>query len=349
LNSQTIHKLLIGWYQINARQLPWRKNKDPYRIWISEIMCQQTRVEAVLPFYERFLKKFPTVQSLAKSSQDQVVNLWSGLGYYSRARNLQKAAQQIIAQYGGKFPSNPDQLQTLSGIGPYTANAIASMAFGKKVAAIDGNLERVLSRLIDLRENPKKEGRAEIESLAQALVDFGSAGDINQALMDLSSAICLPKNPRCSICPLQADCKANRAASTDLVPLKAKKAPSAELHSKGLLVICRSKLLLARRKPKDWLSGLWDIPWLVMEDKTQLSVPKRWQKFGSHVQSRAITKYKLHFAVDFYRSNSTELPPAPLANTLGAEWKWVAISDLNEINLPRPSQRALAAALAKIQ
>lgn len=338
---------MTAWYKANGRDLPWRKNKDPYRIWISEIMCQQTRVEAVLPYYERFLKNFPSVKSLANAPEDQVVNLWTGLGYYSRARNLRAAAQQIMDQFSGEFPQNPTDLLTLKGIGAYTANAIASMAFGKNVAAIDGNLERVLSRLLDLRDNPKKEGRAALEAFSQNLVSHGSAGDINQAIMDLSSGICLPKNPQCLLCPLQSDCKSRQAGSTDLVPLRAKKAKPVDLQSTGFVLLHEKRLLVARRKSDDWLSGLWDIPWQVSE--ATLKLPREWKKFGSHSQSRAITKYKIHFAVDFYRAKSATLPPINLRDSLGAEWKWVSIADLKEINLPRPSQRALAAALAKIK
>lgn len=354
MNAALIHKKLLDWYKANKRDLPWRQSLDPYRIWISEIMLQQTRVEAVLPFYERFLKNFPTTKALAQASEDKVLSLWSGLGYYSRARNIHKAAKSIQADFNGKFPQHPEQLRSLSGIGEYTANAIASIAFQKNVPAIDGNLERVLSRLIDLRENPKKEGRQEIQAIADKIVEHGHAGDINQAIMDLSSLVCLPKNPRCQLCPLQTECKSFKIGSTDLVPLRAKAAPAQELKSQAFLVLHKNSrgqasLLLARRKKKDWLQDLWDIPWQVAPLPQDWQAAPNWKRFGTHKLTRAITKYKVEFEVFFYEAPERKLPPKALQSQAGSEWQWRAITDLDQINLPRPSRRALESALAKLK
>ena len=190
--------LLLSWFQTFQRELPWRKNRDPYRIWISEVMLQQTRVAAVIPYYERFLARFPDVESLASAPQEEVLRLWSGLGYYSRARNLQHAAQQIVARHQGKFPRQREELLALAGIGEYTAAAILSIAFDEKHAVLDGNVARVVSRLEairgDLRE-PKRWNK--LQASADRLLARESSGDWNQAMMELGATLCTPRSPQC--------------------------------------------------------------------------------------------------------------------------------------------------------
>ena len=191
-------KSLLGWFDAYRRDLPWRKNRDPYRIWISEIMLQQTRVAAVIPYYEKFLARFPDLVSLAAAQPEEVLQLWSGLGYYSRARNLHKAAQQMVARYGGQFPRLREQLLTIAGIGEYTASAILSIAFGDPHAVLDGNVARVVSRLEAIRGDLRQPSRwRQLQRSADRFLAHESAGNWNQAMMELGATLCLPRSPQC--------------------------------------------------------------------------------------------------------------------------------------------------------
>jgi A/G-specific adenine glycosylase len=215
---------LLGWFRQFQRDLPWRRTKDPYRIWLSEIMLQQTRVAAVIPYYERFLQQFPKVQSLAAAPQEEVLRLWSGLGYYSRARNLQKAAQQIVAQHGGKFPTNIEGALALPGIGDYTAAAILSIAFGEKHAVLDGNVARVLGRLGAVRGDLRAPQRwKDLQKTASAYLDPKSPGDWNQAMMELGATLCTPKSPQCLLCPVNSFCEGRKLGIAESLPEKRKK------------------------------------------------------------------------------------------------------------------------------
>jgi A/G-specific adenine glycosylase len=215
---------LLGWFRQFQRDLPWRRTNDPYRIWLSEIMLQQTRVAAVIPYYERFLQRFPNVSSLAAAPRDEVLRLWSGLGYYSRARNLQKAAQQIVAQHGGTLPENIEEALALPGIGNYTAAAVLSIAFGKKLAVLDGNVARVLARLGAVREDLRAPQRwKELQETASACLDPKSPGDWNQAMMELGATLCSPKSPQCLLCPVNEFCEGRKLGIAESLPEKRKK------------------------------------------------------------------------------------------------------------------------------
>ena len=337
-----IHSSLLAWYKKNKRNLPWRKNQDPYRIWLSEIMLQQTRVEAVLPYYERFLSNFPTVSDLASATEDKVTNLWAGLGYYSRARNLHKAAKMIVSDFDGSFPSSIEDLRTLPGVGEYTAAAIASICYERNVPAIDGNLERVIARLIGLKKNPKTEGKAAIKDFAGELMHFGSAGSANQALMDLSASICLPKNPDCSQCPLSKYCVANLKKITHQIPVRPAKKMKIQLNAHGIIYFNKESILLARRPKGEWLADMWDIPWWIGEDKRTLPG----DSFGHHEGARTITNHKIQFHVDFLAGkNLSSSALMKKLNDVASELKWVKIADLHAINLPRPTEKALNEAL----
>jgi A/G-specific adenine glycosylase len=223
-------KLLLGWFRQFQRDLPWRRTKDPYRIWISEIMLQQTRVAAVIPYYEQFLMRFPDVRALAEAPQAEVLRMWSGLGYYSRARNLQKAAQQIVALHGGKFPSDEDAVLALSGIGPYTGAAILSIAFGAKHAVLDGNVARVLARLGAIRGDLRESRRWQsLQSTAQELLDPKAPGDWNQAMMELGATVCTPRSPQCLLCPIAKFCRARQSGDPESFPEKRKKRDAVQI------------------------------------------------------------------------------------------------------------------------
>lgn len=263
----TFTEPLLEWYDKNARELPWRFEQSPYRTWISEIMLQQTQVDTVIPFFERWMAQFPDVAALAAASEQDVLTLWEGLGYYSRARNLYKAAQILAREYDGRLPQTVEELQELPGIGPYTAAAIASIAFGQDAATVDGNIRRVFSRLFSLTEplrSPASERR--IWALAEANLPSGKAGIYNQALMDLGATICTPKSPDCDPCPVSKECQARALGVVEERPVKPprKKVPSlmvtaAVIHRDG-------RVLLAKRPSEGLLGGMWEFPGGTLEE-----------------------------------------------------------------------------------
>jgi len=252
---------LLNWYNKNKRTLPWRGHPDPYAVWVSEIMLQQTRVETVIPYFEKWMKLFPSVKALAKASEQDVLNVWEGLGYYSRARNLHKAAKIVAETYKGKLPGDLDVLIKLPGIGRYTVGAIASIAFGMDEPALDGNLKRVYARLFDISAPiDSTEGEAILWKLAKDNLPRGKAGDFNQALMDLGATICIPKRPRCLICPLMKECKALEKGTQEIRPVKKpKKDVPHYIHAAGV-IIEKGKVLLFQRPPNGLLGGMWEFP-----------------------------------------------------------------------------------------
>lgn len=224
-------KQLLAWFRRFRRDLPWRRTRDPYRVWLSEIMLQQTRVAAVVPYYQRFLERFPDLRALAAAPEEEVLRLWSGLGYYRRARNLQKAAQQIVAEHGGEFPSRLKDVLALRGVGNYTARAVLSIAFEKKHAVVDGNVLRVLGRLGAVRGDLRASlGWQELQDRAKAYLDRKSPGDWNQAMMELGATLCAPKSPQCLLCPVAQFCQARKRGIADLLPEKRKKRATVQIR-----------------------------------------------------------------------------------------------------------------------
>ena len=231
-------KKLLAWFSQFQRELPWRRSKNPYRIWLSEIMLQQTRVTAAIPYYERFLDRFPDVQALAEASQEEVLRLWSGLGYYSRARNLQKAAKQIVALHHGVFPATEAEVLALPGIGKYTAAAILSIAHGQKLAVLDGNVARVLARLQAMRGDLRAGKRwQELQKTAAALLAPNAPGDWNQAMMELGAILCTPKSPQCLLCPVSEFCRARKLGLTGTIPEMRKKRATVELQLAAVVLL----------------------------------------------------------------------------------------------------------------
>lgn len=253
---------LLSWYEKNKRDLPWRKNQKPYHIWISEIMLQQTRVEAVKGYYTRFLTRLPEVKDLAEVPEDELMKLWQGLGYYNRARNLKKAAQMIMQEYQGKFPEEYEILLTLPGIGEYTAGAIASIAFQKKVPAVDGNVYRIYTRLFaDDSDITKGNIRKKIRDEIGEVVPVGRPGEFNQALMDLGAVICLPNGqPLCESCPLAKWCLAREKGNMLEFPVKPAKRPRKVQNRTVFLLEHQGKYLIRQRPEKGLLAGLWEFP-----------------------------------------------------------------------------------------
>lgn len=253
---------LLSWYDGHARILPWRENTAPYRIWVSEIMLQQTRVEAVKPFFERFLAALPDVRSLAECPEDKLLKLWEGLGYYNRVRNMQKAAQILMEQYGGEFPADPEKLLALPGIGSYTAGAIASIAFGIPVPAVDGNVLRVLSRVQASYEDILKQSvKRVMEMELQHVIPTDRAGDFNQALIEIGAIVCVPNGKaKCEICPLASLCRARELGIVEELPKKkAKKARRQE--ERTVLILKEGDRVAIRKRPKKGLlAGLYELP-----------------------------------------------------------------------------------------
>jgi A/G-specific adenine glycosylase len=236
--AKQFRKSLLDWFQTYQRDLPWRKDHDPYRIWVSEIMLQQTRVATVIPYYERFLARFPDVQSLAAAPQEEVLRLWSGLGYYSRARNLQHAAQQIVAKHGGEFPHQREDVMALAGIGEYTAAAILSIAFGEERAVLDGNVARVISRLEAVRGDLREPLRwRRLQSTADELLARESPGDWNQAMMELGATLCTPRSPQCLLCPVAEFCKARKLGMAESLPEKRKKRAAVAVQLVSIILL----------------------------------------------------------------------------------------------------------------
>ena len=262
---------LLEWYAANKRDLPWRQDRDPYRIWVSEVMLQQTRVDTVIPYYERFMRRFPTIKDLAEAPEEEVLKLWEGLGYYSRARNLQAGARQVVERHGGVVPDDKAALSALRGIGPYTAGAILSIAFGKPEPAVDGNVMRVLSRYFLLEDDvAKPSARARIERLAASFIPAGQAGDFNQAVMELGALVCTPKSPGCLLCPVLARCAGRAAGRERELPVKSKQKPPRPELRLAALVEGRGrhagKVLVRRRPDSGLLARMWELPHVLAPD-----------------------------------------------------------------------------------
>ena len=259
---------LLAWYDENKRDLPWRRSKNPYHIWVSEIMLQQTRVDTVIPYYERFLDWFPTVESLANAPEERLLKAWEGLGYYSRVRNMQTAAQQIMSEYEGKFPSTYESISSLKGIGPYTAGAISSIAFNLPQPAVDGNVMRVLARLFEVNHdigNPSN--RKIFQAMMEVLIDPDRPGDFNQALMDLGSDIEAPVNPRPEESPVKDFSAAYQHGTMNRYPIKAPKKKPIPIYLKALVVQnSQGQFLLEKNESEKLLAGFWHFPLIEVDD-----------------------------------------------------------------------------------
>ena len=256
-----LRRSLLRWYHRNQRCLPWRETKDPYRILVSEYLLQQTRVDQALPYYRRFVRRFPTVQVLAKAPLSAVLKTWEGVGYYARARNLHRAAQRVVKDFDGKIPGCREKLRQLPGCGPYTSAAVASIAFGVAAPVIDGNVMRLLSRFFGLRGDPRKAANARrLDRLAQELLPATQPGRFNQALMELGATVCAPRNPKCPSCCWRSSCVAFREGLIDRLPERRSRPPIPERQVAIGIIWFRGRLLLARRKPEALLGGLWEFP-----------------------------------------------------------------------------------------
>jgi A/G-specific adenine glycosylase len=252
---------LLRWYRRHRRDLPWRRTRDPWAIWVSEAMLQQTRVETVIPYYERFLQRFPDVGALARADLEDVLGLWAGLGYYSRARHLHGAAREVVERFGGRIPASADELRTLPGVGRYTAGALASIAFDRPEPVLDGNVTRVLARLHGIREDVARPAvQARLWDEAARLARGPQPGDLNQALMELGARVCTPRRPDCPACPVAAACRARRTGEEEAIPRPRRRPAPRRVRAVAALVVRRGRVLAVRRAETGLLGGLWELP-----------------------------------------------------------------------------------------
>ena len=322
---------LLNWYYKHGRTLPWRDHPDPYAVWVSEIMLQQTRVETVIPYFQKWMALFPDIPALADADEQTVLNAWEGLGYYSRARNLHKAAKIVAEKFGGQLPRDLDDLRSLPGIGRYTVGAIASMAFKMDEPTLDGNLRRVFSRLFDVTEFvDSPTGEKILWELAAENLPKGKAGDYNQALMDLGATICLPKNPRCLLCPLMEMCEARKTGTQDLRPVLKQKKQSPHYTHAAAVIIERGRVLLHQRPADGLLGGMWEFPNARVEGDPAGGLIKAInaayklkikRKDALGVVQHAYTHFKV--TVHAFRCEAVSIPK-------NISLKWVKLSDLDD-------------------
>lgn len=356
--SQPTAKELLAWYDRHARDLPWRvkadagarqsPKADPYRVWLSEIMLQQTVVATVIPYFENFATLWPTVADLAAADENDVLKAWAGLGYYARARNLIRCAKLVTGEYGGVFPDTAAELQALPGIGPYTSAAIAAIAFGQNATVVDGNVERVMARIYRI-ETPLPTAKAEITALAEALTPSARPGDYAQGVMDLGATICRPKNPLCDLCPWEPACLARDQGVQNELPKKLKKKPKPTRT--GVVFWAQTdcgQVLLRQRPEKGLLGSMTEIPstewqvgeWVKGEAASAAPLEAKWQA-GSEVIRHTFTHFHLELTLWTAQLNA---PIAPMVSAEPDRCRWVPVSQLDDEALPSVMRKVVKAA-----
>ncbi|HIC88631.1 MAG TPA: A/G-specific adenine glycosylase [Anaerolineae bacterium] len=350
---------LLAWAQSHLRDLPWRRSQNPYHIWVAEVMLQQTRTATVIPYYLGFLELFPTIAELAAAPLDDVLKAWEGLGYYSRARNLHKAAQLVMERYDGQLPADREVLLSLPGIGHYTAGAILSIAFGQPEPVLDGNAKRVLTRVYDISEDIRRTATvSRLWALAEALVRAappGEAGHFNQALMELGSTVCTPASPNCGACPLQPVCLAHASGVQSARPVRTRRKPVPH-YQVAAAVIWRDRcqdanteFLIAQRLPEGLLGGLWEFPGGKQEPGETLQETLRREireELGVEIEVGELLTVALHaythFRVTLYAFHCRLVAGEP--QTIGvAEWRWVRLDQLDRYAFPKVDHKVIAA------
>lgn len=341
---------LLQWYQDNGRDLPWRKTQDPYKIWLSEIMLQQTQVSRVKMYYKQFLSDFPTLDTLAHSPLSKVLKTWEGLGYYSRARNLHQAAKLIINEDHGIFPQTIETFLSLPGVGPYTAGAVMSIAFNQPYPVVDGNVRRVLCRVLGVRQNPG-EGKTQqrLTKIAETLLPRRRAGTFNQAIMDLGAMVCRPKGPQCTDCCLQPLCFAQTLSDPSILPVKVKKSPRPHYDVTAGVIWKGRKILLAQRYPRGLLGGMWEFPGGKREQNESLEACLQreiQEELGIEIDVTepiaSVNHAYTHFRITLYGFHCQYV--SGRVKAIGcADWKWIFPSKIPSYPLPRADLKLLEA------
>ena len=346
---EAFRSALLAWYETHQREMPWRGSPDPYAVWISEIMLQQTRVDQVRPYYERFMNRFPTVEDLGKASREEVLKAWEGMGYYARARNLHRAARQIVERHAGKIPDNPDQISVLPGIGPYTAAAVLSIAYGRDCPVVDGNVVRVLSRLFHLTDDPAAAAaKKRMAALAERLLVTGRAGDFNQAMMELGATVCTPRQPDCGGCPVSSFCLARRElADPSVLPRKQPRKQRPHHHVAAGIVRRGDEILIVRRPMDGLLGGLWEFPGGKSEDEAAMEAFLRndiKRKLGIEIRvGRAFATVRhafTHFEMTLHGYECT-YHGGEARHRDGNDCRWIRFEDYEQYAFPRAHIRLI--------
>ncbi len=338
---------LLQWYRQNKRQTKWRESDDPYEVWISEVMLQQTRVDQMGPYFDRFIGVFPTIEALAEANEDQVLKAWEGLGYYARARNMHKAAKVIVYEQGGQIPDTYEGLIALPGIGAYTAAAVSSIAFDRDHPVLDGNVIRVFSRLLCIEEDPRRSAvKARLIAVGEALLARGEAGDFNQALMELGARVCTPRKPECAVCPIGGWCRAYAELDDpEVLPRKTPKKPKPHYQVAAGLIYKGNELLIAQRPMDGMLGGLWEFPGGKREEGESLAeclVREIREELGIEIEIdeylTSVDHAYSHFSITLHALKARYLRGEP--QTLGcADWKWIKLEELNQYAIPRADRK----------
>jgi A/G-specific adenine glycosylase len=330
---------LLYWFERNLRDLPWRRDRDPYKIWVSEIMLQQTRVDTVIPYFERFMERFPTILDLANAGEDEVVKLWEGLGYYSRARNLHSGVREVQASYGGKVPDTLEEISTIKGVGPYTAGAVLSIAYGKPEPAVDGNVMRVLSRILYITEDIQKaKTRKQFEEAVRGLIAAHNPSFFNQALMELGALICTPRSPKCEHCPVASHCRAKDMGIQEELPVKGKSKPPKEVGLSVAFLYHEGKFFIRQRPKKGLLAGLWELP--STEGSVDMLVLYLQQEYGiqaigyEHQLNHQHTFSHLQWNMEVYSFHLNQVPPT-------MEGHWIDFDQRNDFTFPVSYQKII--------
>jgi A/G-specific adenine glycosylase len=354
---KTAPSVLLSWWDTDHADLPWRRTKDPYAIWVSEIMLQQTQISTVIPYYERWLVRLPTVQALADASLDEVLKLWEGLGYYSRVRHLHAAASQVMEEFNGRIPRTVPQLLTLKGIGRYTAGAIASIAFNQPAPVLDGNVIRVFSRLIDLPDDITMTAtKNQLWQLAETVVPSERPGDYNQALMELGQQVCLPKNPLCQLCPLSSKCQARQYGTQNERPVRPprKNTPHYDvvagiIWERGIpLPSTDARFLIAKRPLNGLLGGLWEFPGGKQEDGESLTeavireIDEELKMEIEVGELQTVVKHAYtHFRITLHAFHAIHIQGNP--QHIGVDdHAWVSLTDLDNYAFAVTDQKIIA-------
>ena len=337
-----LHEALLGWYSRNRRDLPWRRSRDPYRIWISEIMLQQTTVKAVLPYYDAFIRRFPSLQALAEEPEDEVLAAWSGLGYYHRARNLHRGAQHVAERHGARFPKTLEAALAVPGVGLYSASAILSIAYGEPLPVVDGNVRRVLARLFALT-GPEYRREGPFYNLAEQLLERKTPGDWNQALMELGATVCTPKKPGCPACPLRSHCRAFALGQVAEIPESRARRATVDVTVAAALVERDGRILLARRPDGRLLGRMWEIPQTPLEPRDDLDLPRELEeRYGLRIVPGALIVRARHaithrrITLEGYRSRLESSVPSDLER-----FRWVTPDEVAALPVSSMTKKLL--------